>query len=85
MASLYIKKPETADLAREVAELLGTSKTEAVHDALLRRKLELSGRSRADELRAKLDAWRAANPLPPLTGRVSDKAFFDEMWGEDRD
>ncbi len=83
MASLYIKKAETADLAQEVAELLGTSKTEAVHDALLRRKQELSARSRADMFRAKLDAWRVANPLPPLTGLKADKAFFDEMWGED--
>ncbi len=83
MASLYIKRPETNDLAQEVAEMLGTTKTEAVHDALLRRKQELSSRSRADAILAKLDAWRAAHPLPPPTGRASDKAFFDEMWGED--
>lgn len=83
MASLYIKKPETNELAEEVAEMLGTTKTEAVHDALQRLKQELSGRSRADKIMAKLDAWRAAHPLPPPTGRLSDKAFFDEMWGED--
>ncbi|WP_425230480.1 type II toxin-antitoxin system VapB family antitoxin [Sphingomonas sp.] len=83
MASLFIKKPETNDLAQEVAELLGTTKTEAVHEALLRRKQELSGKSRADTIRAKLDAWRAANPLPPPTGLKADKAFFDEMWGEE--
>lgn len=83
MASLYIKKPETNALAQEVAEMLGTTKTEAVHDALLRRKQELSGGSRAETMLAKLDAWRAAHPLPPPTGRVSDKAFFDEMWGEE--
>ena len=83
MASLYIKKPETADLAQQVAALMGTTKTEAVHDALLRRKRELSDTSRAEAMLAKLDAWRAAHPLPPPTGRRSDKAFFDEMWGED--
>ena len=85
MASLYIKKPETAELARQVAELLGTSKTEAVHDALLRRRQELASKSRADQLRARLDAWREAHPLPPATGRVADKAFFDAMCGEDPD
>ena len=85
MASLFIKKPETNCLAQEVAEMLGTTKTEAVHDALLRRRNELAGRSRADEFREKLDAWRVANPLPPATGRLADKAFFDEMWGEDPD
>ena len=85
MASLFIKRPEIADLAQEVAALLGTTKTEAVHDALLRRKHELTKKSRADAMRAKLDAWRAAHPLPPPTGRLADKAFFDEMWGEAAD
>jgi antitoxin VapB len=83
MASLYIKKPETNELAREVAELLGVTKTDAVHDALARRKRELTAQTRADSLLAKLDAWRAAHPLPPPTGRKSDKAFFDELWGEE--
>lgn len=85
MASLYIKKAETADLAQEVAGLLGTSKTEAVHDALLRRRQELTAAARAAGFIAKLDAWRAEHPLPPPTGRKADKAFFDEMWGEDPD
>lgn len=85
MASLFIKKAETNDLAREVAALLGTTKTEAVHDALSRRKQELIVRTGADALRARLDAWRAANPLPPPTGLKADKAFFDEMWGEEPD
>jgi antitoxin VapB len=85
MASLYIKKPETADLASEVAILLGTTKTDAVHDALLRLHRELTHRSRADELRNRRNVWRAANPLPPQTGRKADKAFFDAMWGEEKD
>ena len=85
MASLYIKKSDTNDLAQEVASMLGTTKTEAVHDALLRRKQELTGRSRAEAMLARLDAWRAAHPLPPPTGRASDKAFFDELWGEEPD
>lgn len=39
-------------------------------------------RTRAEELRAKFDTWRAANPLPQPTELKADKAFFDEMWGE---
>jgi len=84
MASLFIKKPEVADLAEELAKLLGMTKTDAVHDALVHRKRQLTGRTRVDELRANLDAWRAANPLPPPTGKVADKAFFDSLW-EDED
>ena len=85
MASLFIRKAETNELAREVAELLGTTKTDAVHDALSRRKQELTTGTSADALLARLDAWRAVNPLPPPTGLKADKAFFDELWGEDRD
>ena len=84
MASLYIKNPDTSALATEVAQALGITKTQAVHDALLARKRELTSRP-ADDLLARLDAWRAANPLPPPTGVKADKMFFDEMWGEDPD
>lgn len=84
MASLYIKNPETNALAAEVAQALGTTKTQAVHDALLARKRELAGRS-VPSLLERLDAWRAMNPLPEPTGVKADKAFFDAMWGEDPD
>jgi antitoxin VapB len=35
------------------------------------------------DLLAWLDDHRRRNPLPPPTGVKADKAFFDEMWGED--
>jgi antitoxin VapB len=84
MASLFIKDSETAALATELAARLGKTKTEVVRDLLRERKAELSAaqcESTADII-AKLDAWRAANPLPPPTGLKADKAFFDELWGE---
>ncbi|MEH3157798.1 MAG: type II toxin-antitoxin system VapB family antitoxin [Sphingomonas taxi] len=84
MASLYIKNPDTADLAQEVANLLGTNKTAAVHDALLRRKHELDTARRLD-IHARLEAWRKAHPLGEPTGLVADKAFYDSLNDEDDD
>jgi antitoxin VapB len=82
MASLFIKDSETAALATELAAKLGKTKTEVVRDLLRERKAELTKLEPQDDIIAKLDAWRAANPLPPLTGLKADKAFFDELWGE---
>lgn len=81
MGSLYIKKAETADLAREVASLLGISKTQAVHDALLRRRRELTGVDqplRAREIAAEL---RRTSTLPVATVVTIDRAFFDDLSG----
>ncbi len=82
MASLFIKDSETAALATELAAKLGKTKTEVVRDLLRERKAELAKPEPQDDIIAKLNAWRAANPLPPPTGLKADKAFFDEMWGE---
>ena len=84
MASLFIKDSETAALATELAAKLGKTKTEVVRDLLRERKAELNAAlsESTDDIIAKLDAWRAANPLPPPTGLKADKAFFDELWGE---
>ncbi len=84
MASLYIKNADTADLAREVAELLGTSKTAAVHDALLHRKRELE-QDRTLTIHERMDAWRRANPIGRDTGLTADKAFYDSLNDEDDD
>jgi len=84
MASLYIKNSDTADLAREVAVLLGTSKTAAVHDALLHRKRELE-RSKALSIHERMEAWRRAHPLGEPTGLVADKAFYDSLNDEEDD
>lgn len=82
MASLYIKDPDTAALAAEVAALMGTTKTNAVRDSLLRRKAQLAGQGRALEVLRALDEHRRTHPLPQSTGLLADKAFFDELWGD---
>ncbi|MCW3838385.1 type II toxin-antitoxin system VapB family antitoxin [Sphingomonas canadensis] len=84
MASLYIKDRETAALAAELAAELGTTKTEAVRDALRRRIAEIAApkSGSGQGLLERLDEWRKANPLPPPTGLKADKAFFDDLWGE---
>lgn len=85
MASLYIKDIKTADRVAAMATRLGTTKTETLRRAMDALEKELSPTERTAAMLAKLDAYRAAHPLPPPTGRKADKAFFDEMWGEDPD
>jgi antitoxin VapB len=84
MASLYIKNPDTADLAREVAARLGMSKTAAVHDALVHRKQALDAEQGGD-IHERMRAWRAAHPLGEPTGLEADKAFYDSLNDEDED
>lgn len=83
MASLYIKNTDTADLAHELARMLGTTKTAAVHDALVHRKRALEAKS--GTMHDRLAAWRAAHPLGTSTGLEADKAFYDDLNGEDGD
>ncbi|MES2021745.1 MAG: type II toxin-antitoxin system VapB family antitoxin [Pseudomonadota bacterium] len=84
MASLYIKNSDTADLAREVAALLGTSKTAAVHDALEHRKRALEA-ERSRSIHDRLAAWRREHPLGEPTGLDADKAFYDSLNDEEED
>lgn len=84
MVSLYIKNPATAELAREVARLLGTTKTAAVHEALLHRKGVLDA-DREAGIHERMRAWRAAHPLGMPSGLEADKAFYDSLNDEDED
>ncbi|MFD1787346.1 type II toxin-antitoxin system VapB family antitoxin [Sphingomonas floccifaciens] len=87
MASLYIKDEETAALAAEVARRLGTTKTEAVRTALREKKATFA--PEAEGPAADIIAWlherRRTHPLPDRPGHVANKAFFDEISGEDPD
>ena len=85
MASLFIKDPATAERVERMALRLGASKTETVRQALDALEDKVGTRSSASSLLERLDAWRAAHPLPPPTGLKADKAFFDELWGEEPD
>ncbi len=75
---LYIKDDATARLVDQLAKLRGISKQDAVKLAVM---AELDRAEAAIPLRDRFAALRAAHPLPPPTGEVADKAFFDELSG----
>ena len=77
---LYIKDDETAGLVAELAHLKGLTKQDAVRLAV---RAELDRSAKTIPLRERLAALRAAYPLPPPTGLPADKAFFDDLSGED--
>lgn len=84
MAALYIKDPETAALAAEVARRTGKTKTAAVREALerFRHQLPPEGKAKGDLV----DWWRdyrRMRPLGPKTGLKTDKAFFDSLYEDD--
>jgi antitoxin VapB len=76
---LYIKDDTTARLVGEFAKLRGVSKQDAVKIAI---QAELDRAAKAIPLRDRFAALRQAHPLPPPTGNVADKAFFDDLSGE---
>lgn len=81
MASLFIKDAQTAELAERVALLRGVTKTKAVRDALEVALHDVRPKESKPDLIEWIEQRRAAHPLRP-TGRKSDKAFFDELWGD---
>jgi len=81
---VYIKDDEVTDLVRTLAESLGTTKREAVKLAVQEKIERISARKvpEGGRLRDRLAALRAKRPLPPPTGELADKAFFDELSGD---
>jgi antitoxin VapB len=76
---LYIKDDMTARLVAQFAKLRGVSKQDAVKIAI---QAELDRAREAIPLRDRFAALRQAHKLPPATGNVADKAFFDDLSGE---
>jgi antitoxin VapB len=76
---LHISDPETEDVVRDLARTRGTSLTEAVktacRDALKQERRKIPVVELLADLHAKVRAYRK-------TGEKADKAFFDELWGE---
>ena len=76
---LYIKDDETAGLVRELAELRGVSKQDAVKQAVT---------AELQRLRPQTPLWERVQRLhrkyglPAPTGLAADKAFYDELSGE---
>ncbi|UZK64787.1 type II toxin-antitoxin system VapB family antitoxin [Sphingomonas sp. M1-B02] len=84
MASLFIKDSRTAALVEELAQTMGTTKTEAVRVAV-QGKLDEAQAAAAPVRRSAreiLAEFHRNNPLPPPTGLKADKAFFDELSGD---
>ncbi|WP_428489265.1 type II toxin-antitoxin system VapB family antitoxin [Rhodopila sp.] len=76
---LYIKDDATAQLVAKLAKLRGVPKQDAVKLAV---QDALDRAAEAVPLRNRFAALRKAHRLPPATGKVADKAFFDELSGE---
>jgi antitoxin VapB len=75
---LYIKDNTTADLVAQLAQLRGLSKQAAVKLAVT---AELERAREAIPLRDRFAKLRAAHSLPPPTGELADKEFFDDLSG----
>jgi antitoxin VapB len=75
---LYIKDDETADLVGRLTKLRGLTKQDTIRLAV---QAELDRARKAIPLRARVQAFQAAHPLPPLSGRTADKGFFDDLSG----
>ena len=76
---LYIKDNRTADLVAQLAKLRGLTQQDAVRLAV---QAELDRIEKGISLRARVQAVRTGRPLPPHTGKTSDKEFFDDLSGE---
>jgi antitoxin VapB len=76
---LYIKDEPTTLLVNELARRRGTTKQDAVKFAV---QAELNREMQDLPLREKIALWRKLHPLPPPTGKIADKAFFDDLSGE---
>ena len=75
---LYIKDETTTRLVAELAKQRGVTKQAAVRLAV---KAELDRAAAAVPLRERLRVLWKAHPMPPETGELADKAFFDELSG----
>lgn len=76
---LFIKDDVTAGLVARLASLRGLSKQDAVKLAV---QAELDRDARTVPLRDRLAALRATHALPPATGAIADKSFFDSLSNE---
>lgn len=76
---LNIRDPEVDRLARQLAALNQTTKTQAVKDALRR---ELARAQMKKPLWERIKPLRDEVAAYPDSGVIVDKAFFDELSGE---
>ncbi len=75
---LYIKDDAIARLVDQLAKQRGISTQDAVKVAST---AELQRAAEAIPLRDRFAALRATHRLPPPTGDLADKTFFDDLSG----
>ena len=78
--TLHIRDPETDELARTLASRQNISITDAVRRALAN---ELRRLKEAVPLPERIAALRARVLAHPPTGLEADKAFYDQLSGDD--
>jgi antitoxin VapB len=78
--ALNIRDPEVDELATRLAKAKGVTKTQAVKEAL---RGELAREARKIPLEDRLKPILDRIAAMPDTGAVIDKAFFDQLSGED--
>ena len=84
MTALYIKDEETAALVRRVARLSGMTNTALVRELAAAREAELDHqRTPRKSTREILIEFRKRYPLPEKLGPIADKAFYDELSGNE--
>ncbi len=83
MASLYIKDEQAANGVARLAKRLGTTKTDVVRRGVAAIERELGPSGKPADYVARMNAYRAAHPLPPLIRRMPDKTFYDWLSGEE--
>lgn len=80
--AFHVRDRETDALVRELAKRKGVGITEAVREAakneLEREEQKRSLWERTEDIRARIASY-------PDTGLKADKAFFDELWGQEND
>jgi len=76
---LCIEDDATTRLVDQLAQMRGVSRQDAVKMAVT---AELARMADAVPLRERFARFRATHPLPPPTGEIADKAFFDDLSGD---
>ena len=83
MGAIRIDNPEITGRITRLAQRLGMSVEEAIERGLREFEEGLDRTRRNPNAPQWLVEYWRDHPLPPPTGRLADKAFFDAMWGED--
>ena len=83
MSALFIKDGRTSQAVERVAKSLGLTKADTVLRAVEALEANLAREQSVPDAPDWLKQFWRDHPLPPPTGRKTDKAFFDWLSGEE--